>query len=166
MYSINLSSSDKNQTQLQEDKIIINGNEFPIDVQALPQGGYSLKVNNNSHHIYIEQIDYKNKVALFNIDNKLIEVQIEEPIDLLLHKMGINTANQKKVDNIKAPMPGLILKLMAQEGETIKKGQPILVLEAMKMENVFKSPVDAIIKTIKVKEGEAVEKGAVMIELM
>lgn len=166
MYSINLTPTDKNSTLLVDNTMTINGNDMPVDILDLPQGGYSLKVNNKSYHVYIESVDYKNKTAVFNIDNKLIEVNVEEPIDLLLSKMGINSANTKKIDNIKAPMPGLILNLMIQEGDVIKKGQPILVLEAMKMENVFKAPVDATIKSIKVKVGEAVEKGAVMLELM
>ena len=62
-------------------------------------------------------------------------------------------------------MPGLILKVLVTEGQEIKKGDPVLILEAMKMENVFKAPGDAIVKTIKYKAGEAVEKGAILVEL-
>jgi len=166
MYSINFSENDKHTTQLIDNLLTVNDASSEVDIIALPQGGYSVKAGNKSYHLHIESIDYKSKTVTFNKDNKLIPVEIEEPIDLLLKKMGINTANSKKLDNIKAPMPGLILNIMVKEGDVIKKGQPILVLEAMKMENVFKAPGDATIKAIKVNVGDAVEKGAVMLELM
>lgn len=166
MYSINFSEKDKNSASIEDSNFIWNDSSAQIDIVKVPQGGYSLKVNNNSHYLHVEQVDFKNKTAVFNIDNKLVEVAIEEPIDLLLNKMGIKTGAKNKIDHIKAPMPGLVLNILVQEGDQISKGQPILVLEAMKMENVFKAPVDATIKAIKVNKGEAVEKGTIMLELM
>ncbi|MNS88855.1 Methylmalonyl-CoA carboxyltransferase 1.3S subunit [compost metagenome] len=62
-------------------------------------------------------------------------------------------------------MPGLILKVLVTEGQAIKKGEPVLILEAMKMENVFKAPGDAVVKAIRIEERQAVEKGEVLIEL-
>jgi biotin carboxyl carrier protein len=71
----------------------------------------------------------------------------------------------RKVNDIKAPMPGLVLKVLVTPGQAIKKGDPVLILEAMKMENVFKATSDATVKEIKVAELTAVEKGEVLIVL-
>jgi biotin carboxyl carrier protein len=82
----------------------------------------------------------------------------------LLEKMGISAANAGKVNNIKAPMPGLIITLKVAVGDTVKAGDQLLILEAMKMENILKSPGDGVVKKIKVKKGDSVEKNQVLIE--
>jgi biotin carboxyl carrier protein len=83
--------------------------------------------------------------------------------DLLLEKMGLSSANNAVVSEIKAPMPGLVLKIFVEEHQEVKKGENLLVLEAMKMENIIKAPADVTIKSILIKEGGKVEKGQVMI---
>ncbi len=79
--------------------------------------------------------------------------------------MGIDITAGKKVNYIKAPMPGLVLNVAVAEGQAIKKGDPILVLEAMKMENVIKAPADGAIRKISVNKGDKVEKNQVMVSL-
>ena len=69
-----------------------------------------------------------------------------------------------KVNDVKAPMPGLILSMSVAEGDEVKKGDPLLILEAMKMENVIKSPSDGVIKSIKAAQGDSVEKNEVLIQ--
>jgi len=75
-------------------------------------------------------------------------------------------SHSKNVDNslieIKSPMPGLVLKIKKQKGEAIKKGEAVLILEAMKMENEIKSPVDGTLKEMYVKEGTAIEKNIIL----
>ncbi len=69
-----------------------------------------------------------------------------------------------KESEIKAPMPGRVLEIMKNPGDSIVKGDGILVLEAMKMENVIKSPVDGIIKKIVVEKNQAVDKNELLVE--
>lgn len=71
---------------------------------------------------------------------------------------------QPALDQIKAPMPGLILQVMVAAGEEVKAGQPLVILEAMKMENVIKSPRDGRVRELKAIKGNTVEKGAVLIQ--
>jgi len=75
----------------------------------------------------------------------------------------MDNLSNKKVSNLKAPMPGLVLDISTKEGETVKKGDTLLILEAMKMENAIKSPTDGIIKNIAINKGEAVEKNQVIL---
>ncbi|MEM1136359.1 MAG: acetyl-CoA carboxylase biotin carboxyl carrier protein subunit [Bacteroidota bacterium] len=84
-------------------------------------------------------------------------------MDLLLEKMGINHTSTNTVKDIKAPMPGKILEIICNEGDEIKKGDKVMILEAMKMENVLKSPGEGIVKSIKVKTGDNVEKNHILI---
>ncbi len=84
-------------------------------------------------------------------------------MDFLLQSMGLDTLNSKKINEIKAPMPGLVLDIKVSEGSVVKKGDVLLVLEAMKMENNLKSPADGIVKKIVAKKGTAVEKNQLLI---
>jgi biotin carboxyl carrier protein len=78
--------------------------------------------------------------------------------------MGMNKTIANTISDIKAPMPGLILQILVKSGMLIKKGDPVLILEAMKMENIIKSPVSGVIKEIKAKEKESVAKNQILIE--
>ena len=79
--------------------------------------------------------------------------------------MGLSAIVAHKISNIKAPMPGLVLDIMIKPGQTIEKGTPLLILEAMKMENVLKSEGDGVVKSIEVIKTQAVDKGQILIEM-
>jgi len=131
----------------------------------LPNGDFSIIMDGRSYIAQVLKLDKETKTVQLQIEQQVYEVAIEEPIDQLLASMGIKDALVKKINDIKAPMPGLVLKVLVAPGQAIKKGDPVLILEAMKMENVFKSATDAVVKEIRVKERTAVEKGEVLIVL-
>ena len=83
----------------------------------------------------------------------------------MLENMGFGHIANKQITEIKAPMPGLVLEIAVAEGDAVKEGSKIMILEAMKMENSILIHVDAIIKKINVSKGQAVEKGQVLVEL-
>jgi biotin carboxyl carrier protein len=93
------------------------------------------------------------------------EVVIKDPLDQQLEQMGFGTAMGKQVKEIKAPMPGLVLEVAVTDGQVVKEGDRILILEAMKMENSILIHADATIKRVAVVAGQAVEKGQVLVEL-
>ena len=88
---------------------------------------------------------------------------ISDHIEQVLKKLGLNSAAVNAVKEIKAPMPGTILSLNAQVGDEVSKGDTLLILEAMKMENVIKSSGSGTINSILVKEGDNVEKNQSLI---
>ena len=92
-------------------------------------------------------------------------VEAKDKFDELLKQLGMDNLSSAKVNEIKAPMPGLVLKVLAKEGSEIKKGDSVLILEAMKMENVLKSPGGGKVKLLKVKAGDKVEKNQVLVVL-
>jgi biotin carboxyl carrier protein len=91
-------------------------------------------------------------------------VNINNALDQQIEALGFEIGASKKINEIKAPMPGLILEISVNVGQEVKENDALLILEAMKMENVIKSPCDGIIKSIKVKQGEAVDKNSLLIE--
>ena len=78
--------------------------------------------------------------------------------------MGIHNTSKSKVNQIKAPMPGLIWEIKVQVGDVVKSGDVVLILVAMKMENALKSSGEGIVKNIKISQGESVEKNQILIE--
>lgn len=104
------------------------------------------------------------KKLCVRINGNDYDVVLKNETDLLLEKLGLNNVSKAKVNQLKAPMPGLIVSITASEGSEIKKGEPLVILEAMKMENVIKAPVDVVVKKIRVKEKQAVEKGEILME--
>ena len=103
----------------------------------------------------------KTLTLLYN-GNKF-EAKITEPIDEILKSMGLENALTPKISDLKAPMPGLVLQVLVNPGDTVVKGDKILVLEAMKMENAIKSPTDGIIADVFAKQGLAVDKNQILI---
>lgn len=142
-------------------------NNEPVawSLAALPSGGYSILMDGKSYVASLVKVDRDTKTVTLQIGQGLYEVALQEPMDRLLAAMGISESASRKVNDIKAPMPGMVLKVLVTPGQVIKKGDPVLILEAMKMENVFKSTADATVKEIKVAERTAVEKGEVLIVL-
>jgi biotin carboxyl carrier protein len=143
----------------------INDGEVSLDIQMQPNGLISVLYNNKSYTASLEKLDAKNKELVLKIDGQVYTVAIKEPIDQLLSSMGLDMKAMKKAEPVKAPMPGMILKILVEHGQVINKGDALLILEAMKMENVIKATGPATIKAIKINERVAVEKGAVLIEL-
>jgi len=146
---------------------MITCNDQPVAWSGLelPSGNYSILLDGKSYVAQVVKVDKEAKMITIMIDQQEYAVAIEEPIDQLLTAMGIKDAMTRKVNDIRAPMPGLILKILVTPGQVIKKGDPVLILEAMKMENVFKATVDAVVKEVKVAERTAVEKGEVLVIL-
>jgi biotin carboxyl carrier protein len=101
-------------------------------------------------------------ITLLYNGNKF-EAKITEPIDEILKSMGLENALTPKISDLKAPMPGLVLQVLVNPGDTVAKGDKILVLEAMKMENAIKSPTDGIISDVLAKQGMAVDKNQLLI---
>ncbi|MCC6185868.1 MAG: biotin/lipoyl-binding protein [Chitinophagaceae bacterium] len=135
------------------------------DIQWQSNGQASILLNNKSYVAQVEKIDKENKEVILKVNGERHVLSIKEDIDILLDKMGINLSAMQKAAPLKAPMPGMILKILVSPGQAVQKGDPLLILEAMKMENVLKSAGAGTVKAIKVEEKIAVEKGAILIEM-
>jgi len=141
----------------------VNNKEFKLDIIETNQDIYHVIMNDESFHIEILKVDYQTKKVDVKIRNNKYSLEIKDELDDLLRQMGMDNMNSIKVNELKAPMPGLVLNIMVEEGTKVELGDNLLVLEAMKMENNIKSPTAGIVKKVNCEKGRAVEKNEVMI---
>lgn len=155
---------------LQFDVDIVNGvlqvNEQPVVIDTLKLGGRSSHIIHQDQSYNVEVVDFDaiEKLAKIKVNGTEYGVQITTELDQLLKRLGMDNLNSNKVAQIKAPMPGLVLNLLVQEGDEVKKSDSLVILEAMKMENIIKAPADAIVKKIEVAKGDKIEKNTVLIQ--
>ena len=143
--------------------LYLNGKVFDFDKADLGDGHFHILKDNKSFSAEVLSVNRAEKKVSLLVNGKKSEVQLKEKIDLLLEKLGMAAESSRKVNVLKAPMPGLILDIKVEEGTEVKAGDPLFILEAMKMENVLKSPGDGIVKSVSVKKGNSVEKNQVLI---
>jgi biotin carboxyl carrier protein len=143
---------------------MVNGQLLSWDVRPLGNGNFHILYQNKGYQAEVIKIDQESKTVDLTIDGNKYSIQLRDKFDLLLEKMGMTSHTAVKVNTVKAPMPGLIIDLRVKDGDTVKEGDPLLVLEAMKMENIIKAHGDGIVKKVKVKKGDSVEKNQVLID--
>lgn len=163
MYEVAINESKTFRVEQKEEQLLLDNQPVSWSCVLLPDGSYNILYKNKSYRAECLEINKEQKSVLVKVGGHEYRLQIREPIDRLLKEMGFNGRTSHKVNQIKAPMPGMILKIMVEVGQQLQKDDPLLILEAMKMENVFKAPEAAVVKEIKVKEQTAVEKGQVLI---
>jgi biotin carboxyl carrier protein len=154
-------------------KIMVNGFVFfftrrdleTLDLATISPTEFNCLKDNQSVNAQLVQANLLNKTFTIETGGETYEVSIKDELDQQLEQMGFGAASGKQVKEIKAPMPGLVLEISVSEGQQVKEGDRILILEAMKMENSILIHGDATIKKIAVTAGQAVEKGQVLVVL-
>lgn len=145
-------------------KFLVGNKELTLDMEKVNASSYHILRDSKSYKIHLVRIDSNSKTATVIVNNKLLKVSLRNKLDLLLNNMGLETGNESSNNTVNAPMPGLILDILVNVGDQVQKGETLLILEAMKMENVIKSPKDGIISSVKIKSGESVEKNQALVE--
>lgn len=149
--------------EINNDLLSVNGSEVSIDSRSLANHTHVI-YKNKSFNIEIVSEDKTAKTSVIKVNGTLYTIEIEDQYDQLLKQLGMDNSQANKVSEIKAPMPGLVLNVIVAEGQEVNKGDSLLVLEAMKMENVIKSPTSGIIKKILINKGDKVEKNEILIQ--
>ena len=141
----------------------INGNHYSMQMAQKDATSWIVTKDGTENRVEIVNLDTDNKLAILRINGRKYTLKLKDQFDQLLKDLGLENMAVKKVSEIKSPMPGLVLDILVSPGDEIKKGDQVLVLEAMKMENIIKSQTDAVVKSIDIEKGVAVEKGEVLI---
>ena len=142
-------------------KIKLDGSEFETQITQLSSHTYKIKLNNKIFHITTNKLN--NNEFSFLVDGHYFESFVRTKLEDEAAKILSNNAVTHGKYNIKSPMPGLVLKLYKTSGEQVVEGEPLLLLEAMKMENIIKSPAAGIIKEIPIKKGKSVDKNQTLL---
>jgi biotin carboxyl carrier protein len=144
----------------QEGQITVDGRSYDVDFQHLSEGGIiSLLLDRRSLEAIVEERDESWEVL---IQGELYTVQVQDERAYRLAKARGATAEFSGEATIKSPMPGLIIAVPVQKGQAVKKGDKIIILESMKMENELRSPRDGIVTRINTQVGASVEKNQVL----
>ncbi len=133
-----------------------NGETVPVDLREVGPGAYSLLVDGEAHLLTAERIDGGITVHL---DGRAYATRIGRPGE------GDEGRLHEGEREVRAVMPGIVTRLLAGVGDAVGSGTPLLVLEAMKMENEARSHRAGVVETIHVQPGEAVDSGALLITL-
>ncbi|MDX1830279.1 MAG: acetyl-CoA carboxylase biotin carboxyl carrier protein subunit [Lutibacter sp.] len=135
------------------------------DLTLITNNKLLLRHQSKNFEIDLIESNFNTKTYHLKINGNSYAVELEDELAINIAKMGFSMNNSKKINSITSPMPGLILNINVKEGQEVKSGDVLLVLEAMKMENSIISPKDGIVKLVSVKKGLTVEKNEHLIEL-
>jgi pyruvate carboxylase subunit B len=147
---------------IEDDQLIVNGDAKPFAFEVLRDGYVSLIVDGRSVPVSVEPTG--EGTMRVTIAGQRTTVEVKDERDLLVDEFGLEEAAAAG-GVVRAPMPGLVLDLLVEEGEEVEAEQGLLVLEAMKMENELKAPSGGVVAAIHVTDGEAVDKEDVLIEI-
>lgn len=136
-----------------------------LDVKTLSSNTYHILHNHTSLQAEVTKQDFFNRNYQVKINGNTYDIAITNELDLLIEEMGLSLGSLQMVNDIKAPMPGLIIEVNVKEGDEVKEGDYLLVLEAMKMENTLTAPRDGVVKSVSITKGETVEKNQLLIEM-
>lgn len=164
MKHILVNNSGTYTIQMESEDVLVDGNLIQMDLEDYSNDRIHVLLKNKSYSAEVVVVNYKEKKAEIKINGSLYHISLKNEKDALLESLGIELNKVQSVSNLKAPMPGLVLEILVKAGDKVNKGDCLLVLEAMKMENLIKSPSDITIKSIEINTGDKVEKNQVLIQ--
>ncbi|WP_170147960.1 acetyl-CoA carboxylase biotin carboxyl carrier protein subunit [Marinoscillum furvescens] len=139
---VNESSIDYSLKQVAKDEFVLHYNQKAYQINVLNDAGAELELSINGAPVHLE---------------------IKDHITQILEELGMDVSEGAQVNEITAPMPGGIIDINVKAGDTVHEGDALLILEAMKMENIIKSPVAGTIAEVHVGKGDNVEKNQLLI---
>jgi len=146
----------------EDDQLFLNGSPTEYTFEILRDGYVSLIVEGRSVPASVEPLG-KDKFQV-TFAGRRTTVTVKDERDLLLEEFGLDEGAAAGGE-VRAPMPGLVLDVLVEEGEEVAADQGLLVLEAMKMENELKAPSGGVVSTIHASSGDAVEKDDLLVEI-
>ena len=165
MYKTTVNSKSKFEIELVKglSEGTIDGDAFSLDITKLSDGSIHVLYNSNSYTIRVVEINRLTKELTLLVNNNPYTVELKDELDLMLEKLGMDASAGNAVKELKAPMPGLVIDVKVSSGDTLEKGDALMVLEAMKMENVLKAPAGVVVDKILVESGKTIEKNETLI---
>ena len=153
-----LTVNERSEFKLSEKDIV------DLDFVKTASNSYHLIYNDNTYLVEVDQAQLSKGLITINVNGNTHKVKIETPLQRKIKALGINELNIGDGEIIKAPMPGKVLSILVKEGETVETGQDLLILEAMKMENIIKCSQDGIVEKIHINNTDTVDKNQTLLE--
>ena len=157
-------SEKKHTVYVEEHKLEVNASDLD-NLDVIQRNGHFHILNKGqAHKAKLVSMDGKRLQVM--LDDVTYDVKISDSVDDLVEQMGMDVVTGPVFNNVKAPMPGLVLDILVKPGQDFEEGEPLLILEAMKMENVLKAAGSGTVKEILKVKGDTVEKGQIIIEMV
>ena len=148
----------------QKNPIVLEGDDlFPADFIEASDDRMHVLLENKGHEVQLISCDLIQKTIKLRHLGTIYTVVIQDDVDQMVESMGLNRLSAKQVGDIMAPMPGKVLEILVESGQEVEENTPLLILEAMKMENVLKSPSSGTVQDIHTQSGTTVGKGQILI---
>lgn len=157
-------SKEPIEVEISEKEQIFKSGELEGSYEFVTQNGRKL-LRIGTKLYKIDNVSYDGSDIEFSINGNWFTVSVKDEQELLLDRLGFKTGNAVAEGALKSPMPGKILDILVSEGDEVTKGQPIVILEAMKMENELKAAIDGTISSISVEVGQSLEKNSPILEI-
>jgi biotin carboxyl carrier protein len=146
-----------------EGEVVVDGQPLTIDFHPVAgQPVYSLLVNGRSYEAYVNPLDDGLQVLL---QGRLYPVTVEDERTKRLRESSSGQPITKGEIHVKAPMPGLVVATLVEPGHTVEKGELLIILESMKMQNELKAVRSGKISRVRVKAGDSVEQNQVLMTI-
>lgn len=164
MYRTETAAGNQVEISFEGNQPLLNGS--PINWSMIVENNRKFLISKDHKNFKCEvlSVDPLSKSVEVKINKNIYTIQLKDKMDILLEKMGIDMSAANVVNDLKAPMPGLVLDIPVEVGQEIKKGDQLIILEAMKMENVLKAVGDGTVTSIEVSKGNSVEKNQILIK--
>jgi len=162
-YVVTINDREYQVEILGDKRISVDGTELDVDFQSVSgQPIYSLILSGHSYEAFVSPNQNEWQVLLHG---NLYDVRVEDERERRLRAASGGSASDQIEFQLKAPMPGLVVAIPVTEGQEIKKGDVLLILESMKMQNELKSPRAGKIGYIRVQPGASVEQRQVLLSV-
>ena len=161
MYRATVNNQHQFQIEKQNSYHQFEDESLYLDVANIKENQFHILQNGISYNATL--VEQQDKTLTIKVNGRLYEVNIEDDYDLLLEELGLEFGKAGLLEDIKAPMPGMVVDVNVSEGDQVSKDQPLVILEAMKMENVLKAPADATVGKVSVNKEDKVDKNQVLI---
>lgn len=155
---VNLLNQDENMLEIE-----VDGKVYKVDLMHTADGTFSILEGGHSYNIELVPRDQPKKYTAYTLYDSY-DLEIIDAEARYLKNRGANGFGADE-STISSPMPGKVVKVLVEEGDTIKEGETAIIISAMKMESEYKAPKDGVVKKVNVKDGDTIDGNQILIEL-
>ncbi len=146
------------RVEIDQNKSVARIDDEKMEYEIIDQKNGRLLLRSGTKLYNFDNIIVNGSHVSFAMNGDFVEANVKDERQLLLEKLGFENLTDNKTGDLISPMPGKILEIMIQQGDTVIAGQPLMILEAMKMENELKATANGIVSSLLVNTGDNVEK--------
>ncbi len=143
--------------------VLANDVQFAPEITRIDDSAFLVILDKKPYYVSVLKVSEDRRNFHFQVNNRPLSVRINHQSELAPAVSG-QVGSKRFTEYIKSPMPGLIVDVLVRDGEAVIDGQPLLILKAMKMENILRAPHDGTIRRVLVEKGQKIDKESTLIQ--